>query len=466
MVFLYKHLEWRTERDSQLLGIPKKEWKWESLSKGEQGVVGIVSHGCKRLLYKISHSIDNTMAHEYHVMRILNELSEYCIHFNRCVSLERHPHKVSSGVSIPLDMLLTEYIPSVCSFRDLLEYGEKREIMSLTRQVFMAVWFSQSFGYTHYDLHANNILVQKCLPNVVLEYHIENQKFLVPTYGYIASIIDHGYAYVDTPKEEGPAPFLASMWFMDKGYLGVVHDPRADFCKLLVSLQNEYTRNPRLSSAIAKLFKRVIFEKDTGWDRSNIPSAPDVLYTRIKRLVKGSKLLYGFDTWLDGLQLLIHLPLTRTEYDLECFKEFSREWVKVEERISKQEILLSLFFTFCKVVARHRLDVLHPLKRSETIAKIKITFVEEFDKVVKFHLPLLDYESMVCSAILMAQAVEGIYYDTLQKKLTEKQHQYRHLVPKTPRDFWDFLQIHVPQDEFPEEQKIILMNSDLRILQA
>ena len=88
MVFIYKHLNMAAAAGKQLLAIiHDQHLEWEKQTEGNQGVVGIVRHGGQKLVYKVSQSLDNLVQHEYSVMRILNELAEYCVHFNRCVGL-------------------------------------------------------------------------------------------------------------------------------------------------------------------------------------------------------------------------------------------------------------------------------------------------------------------------------------------------------------------------------------------
>ena len=64
----------------------------------------------------------------------------------------------------------------------------KKDLMNVLFQVYSALYYLRG-EFTHFDLHANNILLQKPFPDGVMEFHYGDTVFHSP---YIVKIIDYG----------------------------------------------------------------------------------------------------------------------------------------------------------------------------------------------------------------------------------------------------------------------------------
>jgi len=60
-----------------------------------------------------------------------------------------------------------------------------------------------SYGYTHYDMHLNNIIIQSTTPELMLVVFDDDNQFVVPTIGVCPVLIDHEHAYIDECETKG-----------------------------------------------------------------------------------------------------------------------------------------------------------------------------------------------------------------------------------------------------------------------
>jgi hypothetical protein len=60
-----------------------------------------------------------------------------------------------------------------------------------------------SYGYTHYDMHLNNIIIQPTTPDLMLVVFDDDNQFIVPTMGVHPVLIDHEHAYINECESEG-----------------------------------------------------------------------------------------------------------------------------------------------------------------------------------------------------------------------------------------------------------------------
>ena len=91
-------------------------------------------------------------------------------------------------------------------------------------------------GFTHYDLHTSNILMKKCDPDLVFVIHDgSGNAFALPTFGYIPSIIDFGFSYIDTIDN---GPMYQSLAHTNVGFVSCAMDKFAD-TKLFLMLSKQ-----------------------------------------------------------------------------------------------------------------------------------------------------------------------------------------------------------------------------------
>lgn len=75
------------------------------------------------------------------------------------------------------------------------------QMISILLQIFFTIWIANvETNFTHWDLHLGNILLRKVRANTAIRYSINNEIYMVATYGYIATIIDYGFATINIPN--------------------------------------------------------------------------------------------------------------------------------------------------------------------------------------------------------------------------------------------------------------------------
>ena len=136
-------------------------------------------------------------------------------------------------------------------------------------QILVALQIAQNkFNFTHYDLHTVNILQQRCEYNSVFLYNINDNKYLIPTYGYYPKIIDVGSSYCDVVKNH---TMLTHANSYDYGFQSQFYDPLNDIHHSLLSLfyyiEDKKDCFDTLSNKIKHIFYRLPVLKKSGWKK-------------------------------------------------------------------------------------------------------------------------------------------------------------------------------------------------------
>ena len=152
------------------------------LKKGKQGLVGYLvnKNTYQRYVYKISQCLDFIVDQENIVMKDLNTLRDYCPHFVKTYAKIRlpitsnyakskNPFQFSSEYkSILNEVLIMQNLENCEKFYKYIKDDSysSLEMLSIVKQALLATEIAyQKFGFTHYDLHSDNILLEKCNPN-------------------------------------------------------------------------------------------------------------------------------------------------------------------------------------------------------------------------------------------------------------------------------------------------------------
>jgi len=443
---------------------------------GKQGYVGRLQHPQNKSLscmYKISKVDDNLVEHEYKIIKGLEDLSQYCPHFHRAfgmLSFDSNVHMDSSPLEynrnskiITRNMLLMQYIQSKCDLRELIEDEKIKDdqIINILKQVILAVYMSHAYHFTHYDLHTENILIRNCNPNMHLLYILDDHiQFLLPTHGYIPNIIDFGFSYCETE----PKDLTCTLAHTKQGFTSTRFDPYADIKLFLIStvddIQKESKRkemSKKMANIVRNIFSGMNVQWGSGWDNSKLISPLRLVEEMTRDYVKDSLLFSKDDLWVETVQLLIELPLNPMPYhDLEkACRGFVEEFAKFEERIASKTLLNYVLKLFVKRVKEFRASYLKEGEESEwAVFEIKKHFLSDYTALVNYHIPTIDYEKMICSLLLLAQCMEGLYYDTLQKRYQEKDRQYELMRCKDLLDFYKVLEYCFPNKNIkPLNQK-------------
>ena len=136
-------------------------------------------------------------------------------------------------------------------------------------QILLALQIAQNkFNFTHYDLHTTNVLQQHCEFDAIFLYNINNNKYLIPTYGYYPKIIDVGSSFCDEIKNH---TMLTHANSYDYGFQSQFYDPLNDIHHSLLSLfyyvENKKDCFDSLSNKIKHIFYRLPVLRKSGWKK-------------------------------------------------------------------------------------------------------------------------------------------------------------------------------------------------------
>lgn len=461
---------------------------YPQIKSGKQGYSGVLVHPTNKnliCLYKISKEDDNVVEHEYSILKSLEQLSSYCLHFHKVygivkfecnVRLDDQPLIVSEKYKkIEREMMLMQYINNRSSLRELIENISLKDeiIINIMKQIFLIIQMYQDYEFTHYDLHSENILIRDCNPNTFILYVIHNKLYLIPTFGFIPNIIDFGFSYCK-PKTK-PHSLTCTLLHTKEGYTSSRFDKYVDLKLFLVSTIDDLSRVQERKNIYNKLYNicRNVFsgmniQWNSGWDNSKIIDPITLVHELIKDYVKESTLLYKSNIWLDGIQQLINLPLSPLPYhelETSC-KNFTEEFVKFEERISSKTLLNYILRIFIRIVKKYRNSYISENNEESqwAVLEIKKKFLEEYTQIIKYHIPSINYEKMICSLLLITQCIEGLYYEQLEKIYKEKDKMYEIMRLKTPNDFYNVLDVNftVEHKKLNPKSTIIVIDHDNR----
>lgn len=430
---------------------------------GKQGYVGILQHPHNKsltCLYKISRVDDNLVDHEYRMLRALEPLAQYCPHFHRVYGKLPFDCNVHYEDACPLtfssktkivrrEMLLMQHISHKYDFHEMIQDESIKDdlIVTLVKQVLLCVHLMNEFHFTHYDLHTENILIRNCNPNLFLLYLLNDEtELLLPTFGYLPNVIDFGFAYADV----SPNPLTCTLVHTQEGFTSARFDPFADLKLFFISSTDDIGRQEhrqriakRLSNITRNIFSGMNVSWSSGWDKSKLISPVKIIQELIRDTVSQSVLFTKSDLWFDSIQQLMQLPLSPMPYhDLEkACRGFIEEFVKFEERIISKTLLNYILRVFIRHVCTYKSSYLKGGEEGMwALIEIKKLFLEEYTQLVNYHVPSIDYEKMVCSLLLMAECMEGLLYDALQKRYKEKDDQYNIMRCKSPLECYKILE--------------------------
>ena len=322
---------------------------------GKQGLVGLLSmknkESEKKYIFKISQYIDYLIYHESVIMKGLNEMAHYCLHFCKSVGTivcdvdpkstkTSNPFDIKSKYPIKKEALLCEYIDKSCKFYNYIRSPDKIPedvLYSTIKQVLMGISIAQrKKQFSHYDLHSFNIMMRKCNKDVVFLYALDDEnQFAVPTQGHYPVIIDFGFSYINN-MEDGP--LWTSMAHTDVGFMSDRFDWVADPKLFLVTVSSEIkgkrdsSKARKLRRIVRNVFHPLDIDWSSGWDKDCKESAADYVTRMLEKHNTSSPLFEDFDHYcIDILQSLIILPIEQQDYSNihTAYTSFLKEWAKI-----------------------------------------------------------------------------------------------------------------------------------------
>jgi len=478
-----------------------KKWdEWLVLDKifpkpGKQGLVGLMSVNNSdekdpiQFTFKISQYINYLVHHELTVMDSLRELSNFCPHFCRgigSITCQIDPSKRKSGnpfeieckYPIEKEVLLMEYLKDCYKFCNYITSPKISDnvIYSTIKQVLMAISIAQKkANFTHYDLHSNNIMMKKCDENLVFLYVLDKDtQFCVPTYGHYPVIIDFGFSYA---KELNGNYLWPSMNHTDIGFLSDRFDHVADTKLFLVTVADELkaTSNyeqfrdkdnaKKLNNIVRNVFNGLPIDYDSGWDNNIKKCASDEVFKVLKKIKTDSKLFNDCDYFcIDIIQTLIVLPLEPQSYkDIELsYTTFLNEFIKIEKMISSEFYCLYILKSIVDIARAVRPDYLDIKSRPHAVNFFKDGIYQKLSSIAGYCRPKgIHFEKMLCSLYCVSKCIEGILYNTLKKRWTNKLENYDALSLKTPEELFMVTDVNIPSDyQFNKNTLIFIINCE------
>lgn len=240
-------------------------WKYgfRPFTQGRHGLTGVILMGDQLVAVKASNHATLTGLHEHIVLSCLaplqlpffpRPLGCHTVLMDLCALSAAHTLATSAyntafvssktslqsiipkaSVKAPIDICCMTYFSKARKITECIASLRPHMLASIARQTLhvMSTAYAAT-ELTHYDLHANNVMVDRCDPNIVLLFEGPAQ-CLVPTHGVMTCIIDFGFAWCRRLHGE---PITGAVEFQDKGFLPQP-DPFADMRVFLSSLTTE-----------------------------------------------------------------------------------------------------------------------------------------------------------------------------------------------------------------------------------
>ncbi len=407
----------------------------EKTTQGHVGILSLKKNPHLKLVYKISKEEDTVVLHEYEILHQLERAAIACPHFVKLHGLAKYSSPVrispisneaapSGSVCVERDILFMEFVRNSGSLANFLEREGKVDpaaVLSLIAQVILSLGIIHSLGITHNDIHCDNILVQKCSPNTSLKYVFKNREISIPTFGNIAVLIDFGLGR-SAPKSGEESPLLGSFYFTHLGFHTDLFSPNTDFVRFLCNLRKLTSeRFPKIGKWCSRLLMGMRgIDRSIGWDLTKSESPIEAFCGKVAKTFPGVFLLKKM-VWAENLQALVSRPVQNMDADVRVLASFFENWKKFEERIRSLHELNYLFKSLVFSVKLWKEDYLR--QDPAAVKRIEISFLEKYEKAIKFHCPAVDYDNMVSSLILGAAYLEGFFFrhlEALRAKLPKR----------------------------------------------
>lgn len=486
------------------------------LKPGKQGMVGLIYDKANKVarVYKFSSLLNMNGTHEYNVIKSLLPLSKVCPYFPTHCELVYHeldskyeesdnPYELKSKHRLFSDICLSEYVNDSRKFTAFIEHPKQVTdsiVISLLKQTLMGILIAQQYnGFTHYDLHSENILIQKCSYNDVYVWYdrAKGVPYVVPSLGYVPRIIDYGFSYSDAVKG---GPHTTPLDFMKEGYMSFRTDKFADFRILLTSMMEEmyYCRkyNPMYTTQkniVKKLFKRTHIDWGSGWLKDVKACAVKYLYEMCSTC-KAKDVIFEsptvdehFYAILDLIQLLIPVPIETDPFPdksmkqvfeefLIGMKEFVKHFYKLEglfeantyrEDEYEPNPTMGLYIIRASVdgVLETREEYNGPGKSAEAVRKFKNKIYDVIRHAnTIYQVPKINYEKYMVSFYVMANALQSLLYREIQYREQYIKHEYNKMPVDDSNDIFYILNhyLTIPYHYTPETRFIYMDSEGLK----
>ena len=462
-----------------------------SAKSGKQGVVGIlydINNSNRKSIFKVSQYVDYLSAHEYSVMESLNEISSYCPHFCRTFGLVNTDRNPRFGVvdsnpflktddvkyTIKEDVVLSEFVDSKNKLSNYVQSTRISDdiLINTIKQVLLAISVAQTAKkFCHYDLHSQNIMMKKCNKDLVMIYVLDDDnQIYVPTNGHFPVIIDFGFSYVCDLEDR---PLLTTLGHTSSGFTGNQFDHLRDPVLFLITMCSEMkdfrsrSKACRVLNKITKnMFGTLSIDWETGWDINNDKDLGDVICDNISDICKRkSVMFYEYANYcIDMLQSIIILPLEEQKYDKEqfrgSFKSFLNEWIKIENQISFDYYNLYILKSIIDISRMYRSEYMNKNTMDNAVLEFSRKVSEKVNEISKFCiLSKVNFERMMCSLYVLANNMEGIMYEHMNRITNTKKKAYDKLPLQNVEQVYAAVESNIPSKyKFNEKTTVMVMD--------
>lgn len=447
-------------------------YKFKKLfKKGKQGVTGLLeSRSGELVVFKISQHIDYLTYHERTVAERLNDLQSPM--FMRLINSDFMKVNPSSSAEHPFVgcnhpvtklVLFFEYIEGYSLSKVIRKkhYIPVETLLSSIKMVLVSLYIAQkTVKFTHYDLHTSNVMLKKCDRNKVCVFTLdEENRFVIPTYGYIPVIIDYGFAYVDKIDS---GPMYQSLAHTNVGFISCAFDPFADGKLFLASCTSQLQRyrrckqTVRLRNLFKKVFKPLDFDRDCGWDKNDDDAIGNEVLVELHKANKKciSDLFYKYDAFaVDIMTSLVRLPITTGPVEsadglVLYHKKFLRQFGKLENAILSSYGRLRALKLIVDSARRVMPQFYSRQGKDDAVCMFEMYIIQGIDSIAKHaNISSINYEKMLCSLALFARALDGYMQEKLAVLLDRKKAEYSLLKVKNIIEIYGAIELKIPPSD-------------------
>jgi hypothetical protein len=119
--------------------------------------------------------------------------------------------------NVPVQITLMEKCTGTLYELMMMNPESEKHNAWMSQVVFALAYAQRNFGFTHNDLHANNVMYVPC-DKEFLYYNCEGQLYKIPTYGYLIKIIDfeRGVASIKLNGMKESKLFMSDHYILDE----------------------------------------------------------------------------------------------------------------------------------------------------------------------------------------------------------------------------------------------------------
>lgn len=248
----------------------QERWLTTFTKQGKQGCTGtFLNEKGEQRVFKFDPEPSFTMQLEHAVMSTLQTAMPHMPHFiksfgvkKRLMTPSRHSEKTPwKGKHLwPIDVLELEFVANGVHLSSTADSSTKKGWSSVQQVLCANAIASDLCGFTHYDLHSDNIM---CVENPcdVHVYTLPDGKIMAfRTFKVLAKVIDFGFSWVNGLK------YPPHVGFTEYGFVSASPDTHVDARLLMTSLNHLQEASLHEPLKSFKAFMNPIqFCNETGW---------------------------------------------------------------------------------------------------------------------------------------------------------------------------------------------------------